>query len=1276
VDAAVTTAEFAGTDRFAVLRSLGAGGMGAVYEVFDKERDERVALKTLRRLDGGLLYRLKTEFRALQNLHHPNLIRLGELIEAHGQWFFTMELVDGDDFLSWVRALPMHSDAVATVIDLPRVRRALEQAATIDGAPLVGPEALAATPDLSLGACDPARLRHGLIGVSRGLCALHDRGLVHRDVKPSNILVTEERRVVLLDFGLVRGAGFGERTSTGSSNDGDVQIVGTPAYMAPEQATASWAEPASDWYAVGVMMYQALTGRLPFIGSPMQVLVAKQQGLPPAPSTIEPEVPAELEALCLDLLRPEPSERPTGAQVLARLGAAPEPMALRRVDPDTLVGRERELGILDAAMAAADGARPVVVYVSGRSGMGKSALVERFLGGLRKRADVVVLHGRCYERESVPYKALDSLIDDLALYLSQLDPLELEEVLPPRVGALAQLFPTLQQVPAISAMPVDRGRDPALLRRRAVACLRELLARIAARTRLVLSIDDLQWSDRDSAGVLADLLGPPSPPPLLLLGSFRSDHEPGPIALALERHAPGVGSPGSLDIQHLVMAPLSPVAAQALAGVLLGDLPGAENLARAIAAESDGSPFYIGELVRYLRTAAPDGETPPASPSLDDVIAFRIGQLAAAPRRLLQVIALVGRPVAQGLATRAAGITSDEALTHLRAASLVRTHGARERDLVETFHDRIRVAVLAGIDAAGEAELSQRLATALIETEWADPDMLGVDFLAAVDRNRARAAAIAAAERAAEALAFDRAATLYQLALDVTDDPAEQRRLHRSRAAALDYAGRGAEAADDYLAVSATADGDEKLELDRLAADALLRAGHIERGTALLAGVLGRLRAPVPSRRGGALAQLAWRRVRLALRGLDYVARSSDEVPPRDLARVDALFAGASTLAMIDNLRGASAQAEHLLRALSLGEERRVCRALVTEVAYLSVQGGRASRRADELARRVVDLAEKVADPYLMSGARIGVGTVAFFQGRYRVALDAFREAERGLAEDVVGAWWERNTSRFFLCLAQINSGDFLGLARTVEEAVAEAARRKDFFARSLFAGHPTVWLALRDDRLDGAHATVEASLEGWPDDAYYQAHHVAMTSRIMLHLYEGDGAGARALLQESLPLVKALMLHRLPFVMGEVHKLTGQAAVRVGDAAGAMAASRSMDRIGVPVGQAFAASLRAAVAVGAGDRDSARRELEAAIELFAAAGSEHDVAAARWRLGELVGGSRGDRLISDARSWMEGQGVAAPERMIEFLAPPWLGHSTTATTPIGVRRARTGDAV
>jgi len=96
------------------------------------------------------------------------------------------------------------------------------------------------------------------------------------------------------------------------------------------------------------------------------------------------------------------------------------------------------------------------------------------------------------------------------------------------------------------------------------------------------------------------------------------------------------------------------------------------------------------------------------------------------------------------------------------------------------------------------------------------------------------------------------------------------------------------------------------------------------------------------------------------------------------------------------------------------------------------------------------------------------------------------------------------------------------------------------------------------------------------------------------------------------------------------------------------------MDDAGIPVGRAFAASLRAAVAAGAGQRDAARADLEAAIEIFGAAGSEHDAAACKWRLGELIGGKSGERVASDARAWFDGQGVVAPEKMVDFLAPRW----------------------
>src|SRR5262245_26424529 len=261
-----SNAAFQGTARFEVLRTLGEGGVGIVYEAFDRERECKVALKTLRIPSADSLARFKREFRALQDLQHPNLVHLDELFESDGTWFFTMELVKGDDFITYVRndgeprfaagslmacaprAVPIDAAAAETRtiqdFDPDAPARAAEPA----------PRALAAFAGLGPHRFDERRLRHGLRQLVLALSALHDAHKVHRDVKPSNILVTADERLVLLDFGLVADA-FLELAP---------RAHGTIGFMAPEQLTGASIGPAADWYAVGVTLYQALTGRRPF----------------------------------------------------------------------------------------------------------------------------------------------------------------------------------------------------------------------------------------------------------------------------------------------------------------------------------------------------------------------------------------------------------------------------------------------------------------------------------------------------------------------------------------------------------------------------------------------------------------------------------------------------------------------------------------------------------------------------------------------------------------------------------------------------------------------------------------------------------------------------------------------------------------------------------------------------------------------------------------------------------------------------------------------------
>src|SRR5262245_11743729 len=165
VAAALKAANPATSSRFSIVRQLGSGGMGTVYEAFDRDRNTRVALKVLRHAGPDTILRLKREFRTLQRLYHPNLVPLGGLIAVGDRWSFTMELLEGLRFVDYVR---------------PPERQ------TLDGPGF-----------------DDARLRDGFRQLVGGLAALHDAGKVHRDVKPSNVLVTQAGRVVLLDLGLV-----------------------------------------------------------------------------------------------------------------------------------------------------------------------------------------------------------------------------------------------------------------------------------------------------------------------------------------------------------------------------------------------------------------------------------------------------------------------------------------------------------------------------------------------------------------------------------------------------------------------------------------------------------------------------------------------------------------------------------------------------------------------------------------------------------------------------------------------------------------------------------------------------------------------------------------------------------------------------------------------------------------------------------------------------------------------------------------------------------------
>lgn len=812
---------------FEILGELGRGGMGVVFEAFDRERQARVALKTLRHIGPAALYAFKKEFRSLAGLYHENLIPLYQLFADDGRWYFSMELIeDAADLLTYVRAVrPPPSTLAETSSGGARTEPAdsgdetapgssarASPAETTDVGP-PGPPTSASTaivtstttlgpdpaPDIGppadgdsfrLGApappLDQARLREALRQLAEGVYALHRAKKLHRDLKPGNILVRRDGRVVLLDFGLVaelsaapEPPGPADRGGAAPRDDPvynstDRMIAGTLRYMAPEQAAGESLSQACDWYAVGVILFEALTGRPPVAGHGLALLHNKRMFDAPAPSDLVAGVPEDLDRLCVDLLRRDPAARPTGPQVLARLGSA----AGRReaTGAGVFVGRERHVAALHRALDAVREGGTAFVRVRGRSGSGKSALVERFLAEAAVDPDVQVLSGRCYELESVPYKALDSLVDQLARALAQVPADELAGLLPPGMPALARVFPVLERLDAPGARAAGATSSDLLeLRRNAFAALGELLARLGARRPLILVIDDLQWGDADSAAILAGVLTSASPPRMLLLTTNRSEEEgSSPCLRALSDLEPA--APGT-RFETLEVDALTPAEARELAGALLaGSGPPGRALADRVADESAGSAYLVYELARQA-AAGPD----PARPGgldLDEMLWRRVARLPGPARRILEYVAVAGRPVRLRTARDAAGLTTipPEVVSSLRADHLLRGTGPNLDDRVEMYHDRVRESILAHLAAADLASRHSDMGDALEAAGDADAETLAAHFLAAGRAARAGEYFEKAADVAVRALAFERAEGYYRRAVELADGPADRAR--------------------------------------------------------------------------------------------------------------------------------------------------------------------------------------------------------------------------------------------------------------------------------------------------------------------------------------------------------------------------------------------------------------------------------------------------------------------------------------------------------------------
>lgn len=672
--------------RFRIAGELGRGGAGVVYEAEDLARRRSVALKTLRVPNADNIYRIKREFRALADLQHPNLVALEELHVAEGSWFFTMELVRGVPFIEWV-CPGQHAPPSAS--DLTMTRTGAPGAAVVESAERAPPR------------FDADRLSNAIGQLAGALHFVHGVGRVHCDVKPSNTLVTAEGRVVLLDFGLTQVWDGTERGEARTHPEGTIR------YMAPEQGTLGALTPAADMYALGVMLFEALTGEVPFVGAGVQVLADKQRRTPPRPSSIVQEVPPVLDRLCTQLLTPDADARPTAREVLRAL-AGPDAKARRGLDQalsetlaERFVGRVERLREIDVAFRAATGPGGTLsaLLVRGEPGVGKTALVREFVQRVADRDGALVLSSRCNEQEAMPLRALDGAVDRLSTLLLSVASIRLEAALPGDTTPLLALFPVLERVPAIAvrALAPRDGLPPAELRRRCAAMLRGLLGLFAKLEPLVLFVDDLQWVDDASLAFLGLMMDDDRRLPMLLLATCRPGTEPARDAAA-RLSATSQRWQGRTTVMEL--GGLTPDEA----GELL-DSPWARQIGAArrrdLIRDAEGHPFLLRELARYVaRVSGAAGE---ALPTLLHALSTRLDALPEIDLELLQTIALAGVPIDLDTVADATGLELVDCaygVQRLKGQQLLRITQRAENKVLEPYHDRVREVVETSMDLA------------------------------------------------------------------------------------------------------------------------------------------------------------------------------------------------------------------------------------------------------------------------------------------------------------------------------------------------------------------------------------------------------------------------------------------------------------------------------------------------------------------------------------------------------------------------------------------------
>ena len=626
---------FAG-GRYQVKKFLGEGGKKKVYLAHDTvlDRDVAFALIKTEKLDEVARTRIIREAQAMGRLgDHPNIVTIHDMGEHEGKPYIVLPLMPGGDVEGLIEKAPEHRLPLEKVIEIAR-------------------------------------------SVCRGLEFAHAKGIIHRDLKPGNVWMSADGTAKIGDFGLAVAVDLSRLTQSG-------MMVGTVAYMPPEQAMGGKVTTKADLYSLGAMLYEMVTGRPPFIGDDSVAIIGQHINTPPvSPAWHRADLPPALEVLILQLLEKDPDKRPESAtvvlQALETIEAGKAKKEISRETPAenplyrrVFVGREPELKQLQGAFDSSMSGQGALMMVMGEPGIGKTALCEQLSTYVTLRGGRTLV-GHCYEEGSLslPYLAF---VEAMRSYVLSREVKDLREELGTGAADVARIVSEIRERLKVKLRP---QKDPEEERYRLLQAVTSFLTNAACVQPLLVVLEDLHDADKGTLDMLTHVSRHLAGARLLIVGTYRDVEvdrsHPLSAALAELRR---VSTYGRVILRGLNADEVR----RMLESITRQDVPW--GLAEAVHRQTEGNPLFVQEVVRYLAEEGlitqKEGRWRPAKDTplemsipegLRDVIGKRLSLISKQCNQLLSVASVIGRDFRLEVLQKVSGLSEEELFSALEEA--------------------------------------------------------------------------------------------------------------------------------------------------------------------------------------------------------------------------------------------------------------------------------------------------------------------------------------------------------------------------------------------------------------------------------------------------------------------------------------------------------------------------------------------------------------------------------------------------------------------------------